>query len=580
MIEAIKKIINWTGEKKSRIYWGMLFSTLESICVAVPYIITGISLNMLLLEGETLTTDHALYVFMAIVASTFARSFFSYIRSILQDSIIYEVACEERLALGGRLKRVPLGFFKKNNTGDISAALTTKLSFFEMFAMTMMGTVVNSYFFLFFTTLNLWFIHPYLAMISVIAMSLSSFGIKNITQKARKNAPPRQQALSRLADSSLEYIRGIAVVKSYHMEGVAAKDFHDTCIYARDVNTTLEKESILPQMFHRTAVYIGNCGIVGIICYLLLTGEMSISTWITLAIYSFVLFSGIESVDSSAVVLQILKTSLDEMEEISNSPLIDEEGTEIVPPHFEIKFQGVHFGYDSREILSGIDLTIPQNTTLAIVGASGSGKTTLCNLIARFYDVNQGKITLGDVDVREMTCNSLLANLTMVFQNVYIFHDTIENNIKFGKPDATPQEVEEVAKKARCHEFISKLPLGYQTMVGEGGGTLSGGEKQRLSIARALLKNAPIVILDEATASVDPENEFYLQQAISELTKDKTVITIAHRLATIMQADQIIVLDQGKIAQQGKHEQLSSQEGIYKSFLDLRYQAEHWELSS
>lgn len=207
-----------------------------------------------------------------------------------------------------------------------------------------------------------------------------------------------------------------------------------------------------------------------------------------------------------------------------------------------------------------------------------AGKTTICNLLARFYDVNSGKITVGGHDVREFTCDSLLSNISMVFQNVYLFHDTIRNNICFGKPDATEEEMRKAAEKACCHEFIIALPDGYDTVIGEGGGTLSGGEKQRISIARAILKNAPIVILDEATASIDPENEHLIQAAISELTKGKTLITIAHRLATIENADQILVVDEGRIVQKGTHRELIGQEGKYLDFVRAREQTEGWQI--
>lgn len=235
----------------------------------------------------------------------------------------------------------------------------------------------------------------------------------------------------------------------------------------------------------------------------------------------------------------------------------------------------MNFGYDERQILKDVSFRIPERTSTAIVGPSGSGKTTICSLVARFYDPQGGRITVGGHDLKEFTCDSLLSNVSMVFQNVYLFHDTVRANICFGKPDATEEEMIEAAKKARCHDFIMALPDGYDTVIGEGGGTLSGGEKQRISIARAMLKDAPIIILDEATASIDPENEHLIQSAISELTKGKTIITIAHRLATIQNADQILVVEDGRIAECGTHDELIAADGLYRRFVKIREKAEN-----
>ena len=246
--------------------------------------------------------------------------------------------------------------------------------------------------------------------------------------------------------------------------------------------------------------------------------------------------------------------------------------------HYDIEFKNVDFGYDSRQVLKNVSFRIPEKTSTAIVGPSGSGKTTICSLLARFYDPQGGSISVGGHDLKEFTCDSLLTNISMVFQNVYLFNDTIRANICFGKPDATEEEMIEAAKKARCHGFIMALPKGYDTVVGEGGATLSGGEKQRISIARAMLKDAPIIIFDEATASIDPENEHLIQSAMSELTRGKTIITIAHRLATIRNADQILVVEDGRIAEKSTHDELIRENGLYRRFTEIREKAEGWRI--
>ena len=312
--------------------------------------------------------------------------------------------------------------------------------------------------------------------------------------------------------------------------------------------------------------------------YRLPEGQMSISVFLMFVLFSFVLFGSVENINDAAHTLGVIDSAMNKLEALENVNYIDQDGTDIKPATYDIEFRDVSFGYDSRIVLHDLNFKIPQNSTTAIVGPSGSGKSTLCNLIARFYDVNSGTITVGGTDIRRFTCDSLLKNISMVFQNVYLFRDTIKNNIKFGSPDATDEQIIAAAKAARCHDFIMALPDGYDTVIGEGGSSLSGGEKQRISIARAMLKDAPIVILDEATASIDPENEHLIQEAISALTHGKTIITIAHRLATIENADQILVIDGGTVAQRGTHKELLQQEGTYKKFIQIREQAEGWRI--
>ena len=312
--------------------------------------------------------------------------------------------------------------------------------------------------------------------------------------------------------------------------------------------------------------------------YRLPEGQMSISVFLMFVLFSFVLFGSVENINDAAHTLGVIDSAMNKLEALENVNYIDQDGTDIKPATYDIEFRDVSFGYDSRIVLHDLNFKIPQNSTTAIVGPSGSGKSTLCNLIARFYDVNSGTITIGGTDIRRFTCDSLLKNISMVFQNVYLFRDTIKNNIKFGSPDATDEQIIAAAKAARCHDFIMALPDGYDTVIGEGGSSLSGGEKQRISIARAMLKDAPIVILDEATASIDPENEHLIQEAISALTHGKTIITIAHRLATIENADQILVIDGGTVAQRGTHKELLQQEGTYKKFIQIREQAEGWRI--
>ena len=306
---------------------------------------------------------------------------------------------------------------------------------------------------------------------------------------------------------------------------------------------------------------------------------MELLNCVMLCICSFLLTEGLEQEGTQSSLLRVVDTCVNQAEDILNLPSMDISGAELTPEHHDLYTDHIAFSYGEKPIINAVTLNIPKRTTTAIVGPSGGGKTTLCHLLSRFWDVDAGQVTLGGHDVREYDMDSLMRNFSFVFQNVYLFHDTIANNICFGQPDAPIEQVIAAAKKARCHDFIMKLPQGYDTVIGEAGGSLSGGERQRLSIARAMMKDAPIVILDEATANVDPENEQELMEAIQKLTQEKTVIMIAHRLKTVRHADQILVVDKGRIVQRGTHDELMKQDGIYRRFISGREQAVGWKLS-
>jgi len=312
--------------------------------------------------------------------------------------------------------------------------------------------------------------------------------------------------------------------------------------------------------------------------YFCLTGSMPLLNAVVMVISSFILFSALETGGAFTSLLKNVEIATEKAQAILDLPTIDIDGKDIQPESFDIDVENVDFSYEKRRIIDNISVHIPEKTTTAIVGPSGGGKTTLCHLISRFWDVDGGCVKLGGTDVREYSMDSLMKNFSFVFQNVYLFSDTIANNIRFGQPEASMEQVTEAAKKACCHDFIMSLPNGYDTIIGEGGASLSGGEKQRISIARAIMKNAPIIILDEATANVDPENEKELTEAIEALTKEKTILMIAHRLKTVRNADNILVIDKGRIAEQGTHEQLMQQDGIYKRFVDSRELAIGWKV--
>ena len=382
-----------------------------------------------------------------------------------------------------------------------------------------------------------------------------------------------------MTGAALEYARGLSVVKSFGQSGAAAGAMEQAVDQSRDIHMKLEWGFLPGNCLHLLALKCGSVGAALAACLAGVSGELELPTVLMLVFFSFHIFGALEPISDSAHVLGVIDTAMDQVEALQQESFIDEQGRDIPLNSHEIQFSHVEFGYDSRQVLKDVSFYIPEKTTTAIVGPSGSGKTTIINLLARFYDVQGGSISVGGHDVRAFTCDSLLSNISMVFQNVYLFHDTIRANICFGRPEATEADMVAAAKRACCHDFIMALPDGYDTVVGEGGGTLSGGEKQRISIARAMLKNAPIIILDEATASIDPENEHLIQRALSELTRGKTIITIAHRLATIEQADQILVVEDGRICQRGVHADLMREEGLYRRFMEARERAEGWSIS-
>ena len=581
MFKMTGRIINWTGEYKKRMYLGFLWSFIQSIFIAIPIMGAALFLDLMIKDshGEiVMTTSYVWFALGFMVVSILGRFIFSYLRATYQESIAYEKTSEERIEIGDILKRVSLGFIEENDTGKLTGAVTTDLSFFEMYAMNMTNNVVGAYIHITAMILCMAFFCPQIAVVALIAEAFSTLFLYVLSNRSEKNAIPHQEASDDLIRSVLEFVRGMSVVKSYGQEGASVKGMVDAFKNHKEISLKIEKDYTWVNAMHQISCKMGSAAIVFVSALMTISGTMELHIFLMMVTFSFVIFTQQEIVQNSAHTLQVIKVAMDKLEKIKNTEFIDEDGKDKELKSFDIEFKNVDFAYEKQNVLENISFTIPEGSTTAIVGPSGSGKTTLCRLIARFYDVDKGTITIGGTDIKTMKCDNLLKNISMVFQNVYLFHDTIRNNICFGKPDATEDEMICAAKKACCHDFIMSLKDGYDTVIGEGGGTLSGGEKQRISIARAILKNAPIVILDEATASVDPENEHLIQSAISELTKGKTLVTIAHRLATIENADQILVVDNKNIIEKGTHNELIEKNGIYKKFVDIRKQAEGWKM--
>lgn len=581
MFKTVKRIISWCGEFKGKLYAGFVFSFFSHWFAALPIAVAAYTIGLLIEAEKNGTSFDKKWIGLSILIQlvfVFFRFLFDYLRARFQEGISYELVARDRLAVGDALKRVSLGYFATKNTGTILSAITTGLGTLEGMGIRMINNFVSGYLNFIVIFICLLVMNPLVALIALAAVWLSFLFLLVISSYSAKNAPVEAEANRDLTAAAIEYARGLTIVKSFGQDGASMDAMNKAIEDSKKIHLKIEWGFVPANCMHLFVLKAGSVALALSAFLLCMRGEMNISTMLMFVFFSFGIFASVEPISDSAHTLSVINDAMDQLDALKEDHFMDENGRDIALTNHDIAFSHVDFGYDERKILKDVSFTIPEKTSTAIVGPSGSGKTTICSLLARFYDVNDGSITVGGVDVRKMTCESLLSNISMVFQNVYLFHDTIRANICFGKTDATEEEMIDAAKKACCHDFIMALPDGYDTVIGEGGGTLSGGEKQRISIARAILKNAPIIILDEATASIDPENEHLIQNAISELTKGRTIITIAHRLATIEQADQILVVDDGRIVQKGTHKELISVEGRYREFIQIREKAEGWKI--
>ena len=581
MFSTVGRILNWCTDYKVRFVWGCVCSFFETWFAAFPTMLAAYMLGKAIDDARGVSefnTDYIWISLLAIAGFVICRWLLAYGRNRLQESIGHELAANQRIAMGDMLKRVSLGYFSKNNIGNIVATMTNEFSTLELQSMKMVDRVIIGYINILAVIAALFVFSWQAALIAVAGVVLSFVFLLLVSKRSSKTAPVHTKAIEDMSDAAIEYVRGLPVVKSFGKEGAAIANFRKACKDLKDINIGIEIGFTPLNCMHLLMLKIAAVGLVAVSAMLALAGTMSLSVMLMLCMFAFTVFAGVENINDAAHVLSIVDSALDHLDTIEKSGIIDENGKDIHLNSFDVEFKNVIFGYERRKILDGVSFRIPQNTTTAIVGPSGGGKTTLCNLIARFYDVQSGSITIGGHDVKEFTCDSLLKNISMVFQNVYLFNDTVKNNIRFGRADASDEEIIEAAKKACCYDLIIALPEGFDTVIGEGGSSLSGGEKQRISIARAILKDAPVIILDEATASIDPENEHLIQAAIGELTQGKTILSIAHRLSTIENADQILVVANGGIAERGTHKELIEKDGIYKKFMTIRETAEGWRL--
>ena len=577
MIQIFRRFFDFCGETNKRkftksIFLGVLKALFEALKIpAIAVTLQGV------LSGN-LTAQHILLSLGIMLFSIAGNAFANYRSTMLQCEAGYGTCADKRIEIAEHLKYLPMGYFNQNSLGYITSVATNSMEALADVATRVVMMVTQGILTTAVVVLMICAFDLRIGGIAILGVLLF-FAVNSLLQKKAKEIAPTKDAADRkLVEKVLEYIQGIAEVKSYNLTGEKSKALNRAVDENTAANIKLEI-TFVPIMFLQslTAKLIGVV-IAGVSVAFYLNGTMELLNAVVMVIAAFILFGALDSAGSYSALLRNVDLNVSKAQSVLDMPTMDIDGRDITPSNYDIDVENVEFSYDKRKIIDGVSVHIPQKTTTAIVGPSGGGKTTLCHLIARFWDVDRGCVRVGGMNVKDYSMDSLMKNFSFVFQSVYLFQDTIANNIRFGQPDAPMEKVIEAARKACCHDFIMALPDGYETIIGEGGANLSGGEKQRISIARAIMKDAPIIILDEATANVDPESEQELTAAIEALTKEKTIMMIAHRLKTVRHADNILVIDGGKIVQSGTHDELMHQGGIYRRFVESRELAVGWKV--
>ena len=577
MLEILKKFFRFCDDReRSEFYRSIVLGVLAALFSALKIPAIGVMLGALLTGGVTAKT--ILLSLIIMLVSVIGSSIFKYRATALQTDAGYSTTASKRVQIAEHLRYLPMGYFNENSLGAIASVTTNTMDNLSGVSTRVVMLVTEGIFSTAVMTLAVFLFDWRAGLLIAAGLVIYYFVNRALQAKSERTTARKLAGDTAVIERVLEYIRGIAEVKSYSLAGSCDRRLRSAIDENTDANTDMELK-LLPLMLAQNVVAkLIDVGVVLLSLILYTGGHMELLTCVMLCVCSFLLTEGLEQAGTQSSLLRVVDTCVDQATAILDLSAMDISGEALAPEHYDLRAENIHFSYGEKPIINGITLDIPEKTTTAVVGPSGGGKTTLCHLLSRFWDVDSGRVTLDGHDVREYDMDSLMQNFSFVFQNVYLFHDTVANNIRFGRPDAPMEQVIEAAKKARCHDFVRKLPQGYETVIGEAGGTLSGGERQRLSIARAMMKDAPIIILDEATANVDPENEQELMGAIGALTREKTVVMIAHRLKTVRRADQILVVDKGRIVQRGTHETLIGQDGIYRRFITGREQAVGWKL--
>ena len=578
MFKTMKRFFDFCGkEDRNKLYLAIALGVVKAIFAALRITAIGVVVQGII-DGQ-MTSKHLLLALGIMLASVIGQFCVSLKTTMLQCEAGYHACAHKRIEIAEHLRYLPMGFFNRNSLGAITNVTTNTMESLADIAtrivmITTQGILTTAVIACFVLAFD-WRIG--LVLVGGIALYILFNAV--MQRSTRPAAPRKHRADEELVTQVIEYVQGIAEVKNYSMTDDAARKLDAAITEKAGADTGLEFTVIPWVTMQNLATKLTGVAMAILSLKFYFDGTMPLLYCIMMMISALMVYESLDTMSSFTALMRNINIAVTKAKEIMDLPPMDIDGEEMTPKKRDIELRGVGFSYDRRKIIDGVSLRIPERTTTAFVGPSGGGKTTLCHLMARFWDVQEGQVLLGGRNVKDYSFDSLMRNFSFVFQSVYLFEDTIANNIRFGEPDAPMEKVIEAAKKARCHDFIMALPDGYDTVIGEGGASLSGGEKQRISIARAIMKDAPIIILDEATANVDPENETELTEAIEALTKEKTIIMIAHRLKTVRQADQIFVVDNGRIVQHGTHQELIAKDGIYKSFVEGRQEAASWKIA-
>ena len=578
MFEMLKKFFDFCSkENRARFYKAVALGVLDAICTAMKIPAAFLAIDAVL--KNKVDTGTIIAVLMLMLISTVGRMVVTRFSQMMQTVGGYDTAAGKRIEIGEHLRYLPMGYFNDTSLGHITSVTTNYMEQMGDIAtravmMILQGCITTAV-----IAAGL-FIFDYRIGLIALAGIAVFFALNKLTNRSVARVAGEKLAADKdMVGVVLEFIQGIAEIRNYNLAGKESSRLGKAIERKVGVDIKAEIAAIPLVGLQNLISKLTGVVIAGASVYFCIDGTMELSYTITMLLSAFILFESLDLAGVYTALLRIIGRCVDLANEILGIPQMDIDGEDIKPANRDIHLDHVSFAYENRKIIDDVTLDIKEGTTTAIVGPSGGGKTTITSLIARFWDVQEGEVTLGGRNVRDYSFDSLMENFSFVFQKVYLFEDTIANNIRFGRPEAPMEDVIAAAKKAACHDFIMALPDGYDTVIGEGGATLSGGEKQRIAIARAIMKDAPIIILDEATANVDPENEKELTEAIENLTRSKTIIMIAHRLKTVRNADQIIVIDKGRIVQQGDHDKLMHEDGIYKNFVSGRRKAVSWKIS-